>query len=125
MTDRPQPSGVAASASPLSPVVVSAGLVYVSGQVPHDEHGELVAGGVREQARQALRNLAACLEAAGCGLGDVLKVNGYLADLGDFAAYNEVYRQFFSEPYPARTTVGARLAGAILVEVDAVARLPS
>ena len=51
-----------------------------------------------------------------------MKVNGYLADVGDFAAYNAVYREFFEEPYPARTTVGAPLADGLLVEVEAVAR---
>ena len=121
----PRPDGMATPASPYSPVVVSGDLVYVSGQVAYDDHGELVPGGIEEQTTRALENLAACLQAAGCGLADVLKVNAYLADLSDFAAYNGVYRTFFAEPYPARTTVGAALAPGLLVEIDAVARVPA
>ena len=67
-------------------------------------------------------NLLACLRAAGCEPADVIKVNAYLTDLGDFAAFNEVYRENFQEPYPARTTVGVSLPGGILVEVEAIAR---
>ena len=69
-----------------SPVVVDGDLVYTAGQVAFDEHGELVPGGIEEQTRRALENLTACLSAAGAELSDVLKVNAYLADLGDFAA---------------------------------------
>ena len=100
-----QPEGVARPQAPYSPVVVDGGLVYTAGQVAFDEHGELVAGGIEEQARRALENLTACLRAAGAELSDVLKVNAYLADLSDFAGFNAVYGEFFSEPYPARTTV--------------------
>lgn len=64
----------------------------------------------------------ACLEAAGCGLPDVTKVTAVLADLGDVAAYNDVYREYFVEPYPARTTDGVSLPPGILVEIEAVAR---
>ena len=70
-------------------------------------------------------NLLACLRAGGCEPADVIKVNAYLADLGDFAAFNEVYRANFQEPYPARTTVGVSLPGGILVEVEAIARRPA
>ena len=84
--------------------------------------GVLVPGGIAEQTRRALENLEACLDAARCGLGDVLRVGAFLADLGDFEGYNDVYREFFEAPYPARTTVGAALPGGILVEIEAVAR---
>jgi 2-iminobutanoate/2-iminopropanoate deaminase len=63
-----------------------------------------------------------CLSAAGCTLDDVLKVNAFLADLGDFDGYNGVYREFFAEPYPARTSVQAGLPPGILIEIEAVAR---
>jgi 2-iminobutanoate/2-iminopropanoate deaminase len=118
----PLPDGVARPQAPYSPVVVDGELVYTAGQVGFDEQGGLVPGGIEAQARRALENLTACLRAAGADLGDVLKVNAYLADLDDFAAFNEVYREFFSEPYPARTTVGVSLPGGLLVEVEAVAR---
>ena len=116
-----QPDGVAKPASPYSPVFASGDLVYTAGQVGADASGD-VPEGIEAQTRQALENLRACLEAAGCSLRDVMKVNGYLVNIGDFPTYNAVYREFFEEPYPARTTVGAVLADGLLVEVEAVAR---
>ena len=120
--DARQPEGVAVPKAPYSPVVVSGDLVYTAGQVGFDEQGELVPGGIEAQTRRALENLTACLRAGGCELSDVLKVNAYLADLATFEGFNGVYREFFQEPYPARTTIGAALPGAILVEIEAVAR---
>lgn len=119
----PRPDGVAWPKAPYSPVVAAGDLVYTAGQVGFDENGELVPGGIEAQARRALDNLTSCLRAAGAEPADVLKVNAYLADLGDFAAFNEVYREYFDEPYPARTTVGVSLPGEILVEIEAVARV--
>jgi 2-iminobutanoate/2-iminopropanoate deaminase len=117
-----QPEGVARPKAPYSPVVVDGDLVLTAGQIALDGTGTLVAGGIEEQTRQALENVRACLRAAGCELGDVLKVTAFLADLGDFPAYNDVYREFFEEPFPARTTVGASLPEGILVEIEAIAR---
>jgi 2-iminobutanoate/2-iminopropanoate deaminase len=117
-----QPDAVARPKAPYSPVVVSGDHVFTAGQVGFDARGELVAGGVAEQTRQALENVRACLEAAGSGLAHVVKVTAFLADLGDFEAYNAVYREYFDEPFPARTTVGVSLPGGILVEIEAVAR---
>jgi 2-iminobutanoate/2-iminopropanoate deaminase len=99
------------------------GFLFVAGQVPFDVQGNLVGPGIAEQTRAALQNVKAIVEAAGATLADVVKVNVYLTDLGNFAAMNEVYRTFFSEPFPARTTVQAGLLG-FLVEIDAVAALP-
>jgi 2-iminobutanoate/2-iminopropanoate deaminase len=120
--DAIQPEGVARPKAPYSPVVVSGDHVFTAGQVGFDVHGNLVAGGIAEQTRQALENVRGCLEAAGSGLGQVVKVTAFLADLGEFEGYNAVYREFFDEPYPARTTVQAGLPGGILVEIEAVAR---
>ena len=120
----PAPDGVVPPNAPYSPVVVDGDLVLTAGQVAFDERGELVAGGVDAQVRRALENLSACLRVAGCGLEDVLKVTAFLADLEDFPGYNEVYREFFAAPYPARTTVGASLPSGILVEIEAIARRP-
>jgi len=120
-----QPDGLFTPKPPYSQVVVSAELVLTAGQVGFGADGVLVAGGIEEQTRQALENLSACLAAAGCGPGDVLKVNAFLLDLADFEGYNAVYREFFDAPYPARTTVGAALPGGILVEIEAVARRPA
>jgi 2-iminobutanoate/2-iminopropanoate deaminase len=120
-----QPPDVAKPKAPYSPVVISGGHVFTAGQVAFDETGVVVGSDAATQVRRALENVRSCLVAAGCGLEDVVKVNAYLADLGDFDAYNEVYRELFSEPYPARTTVQAGLPPGLLVEIEAVARRPA
>jgi 2-iminobutanoate/2-iminopropanoate deaminase len=120
-----QPPDVAKPNAPYSPVVTSEGHVFTAGQVAFDETGAVVGSDAATQVRRALENVRSCLVAGGCGLEDVVKVNAYLADLGDFDAYNEVYREFFSEPYPARTTVQAGLPPGLLVEIEAVARRPA
>ena len=120
-----QPDGVLTPKAPFSPVVVSGDHVYTAGQVAFDESGDVVSGGIEEQTRRALANVQACLEAAGCGLDDVVKVNAFLADLADFEGYNAVYRERFNAPYPARTTVQAGLPAGLLVEIEAVARIPA
>jgi 2-iminobutanoate/2-iminopropanoate deaminase len=117
-----QPEGLAVPKPPYSPVVVSGDTVYTAGQIANDADGTLVDGGIAEQARQTLENVRTCLEAAGCTMDDVVKVNAYLADLGDFPGYNEVYVEFFAQPYPARTSVQAGLPPGVLVEIEAVAR---
>jgi 2-iminobutanoate/2-iminopropanoate deaminase len=117
-----QPEGMAKPNPPYSPVVVSGDTVWTAGQIAHDTEGNLVGGGIAEQTRRSLENVRACLKAAGCTMDDVVKVNAYLADLGDLAGYNEVYREFFDEPYPARSSVQAGLPPGVLVEIEAVAR---
>jgi 2-iminobutanoate/2-iminopropanoate deaminase len=119
-----QPDGVARPSFPYTPVVVSRDLVYTAGQVANDASGNVVSDDIEAQCRQVLDNIKACLKAAGCGLADVIKVNAYLTDLGNFKVYNSVYREYFSEPYPARTTVGAALAPGLHVEIEVVARRP-
>ena len=119
-----QPDGIARPSFPYSPVVVSGDLVVTAGQVANDATGTVVSDEIEGQTRQVLDNIRACLAAAGCTLGDVIKVNAFLTDLGNFDVYNAVYREYFSEPYPARTTVGAALAPGLLVEVEVIARRP-
>lgn len=109
--------------APLSPGIVAHGrTLYVSGQVPVRD-GELVGTGVQAQTKQALENLGKVLHAAGADFSDVVRCGVYLADIGEFAAMNSVYETYFSEPRPARTTVGAPLVGGIAVEIDCVAVL--
>lgn len=99
------------------------GLVFVSGQLPIDPStGAFPEGGVKEQTRQSLLNASAILQAAGLGLSDVVKTTVFLADMGDFAAMNEVYASFFTEPFPARSAVAVKtLPKGALVEVECIA----
>jgi 2-iminobutanoate/2-iminopropanoate deaminase len=123
--DAIQPDDLPVPAPPYSPVVVAGDLVYTAGQVAMDASGTIVAGGIAEQTEQVLRNLAACLDAAGCGMDDVVKTTVFLADLADFPACNDVYARHFSRPYPARSTVQVGLAPGLLVEIEAVAKRPA
>lgn len=105
-----------------SPGVIAEGrFVYVSGQGPLRD-GELVTGAISEQTRAVMENLGAVLAEAGASYDDVVRCGVFLADLDDFEAMNAVYATYFSEPLPARTTVGAHLPG-IKVEIDCIAVL--
>lgn len=96
--------------------------VYLSGQIPLvPETMELVSGGAERQIRQVFDNLAAVAEAAGGTLADVVKLTVYLTDLGDFPTVNEIMAEYFTEPYPARATIGvAQLPKGASVEMDAI-----
>jgi 2-iminobutanoate/2-iminopropanoate deaminase len=108
---------------PYSQAVKAGGMVFCSGQIPIDPvTGEFVSGGVAEQTEQVLKNLSAVLEAAGASLKTVVKTTVFLADMGDFAAMNEVYGRYFNENKPARATVqAARLPRDAKVEIECVA----
>jgi len=97
-------------------------LVFTSGQVGTDPKTGAILEGIEAQTRQALENVEAVLEAAGCSRKDVVKVTVFLADMRDYNAMNKVYGGFFSKPYPARSTVEARLANQNMrVEIEAIA----
>lgn len=100
-----------------------AGLVFLSGQLPIDPAtGAFPEGGVKEQTRQSILNAKAILEAAGLGLQNVVKTTVFLADMADFAAMNEIYAQFFSQPFPARSAVAVKtLPKGALVEIECIA----
>lgn len=111
-----------AAIGPYSQATVSGQVVYTSGQIPLLPDGSLLEGDVEAQARQVLENLKAVLTAAGSGLERVLKTTVFLKDMDDFAAMNAVYTEYFSEPYPARSTVQVgRLPKDVRVEIEAVA----
>lgn len=114
-----------AAIGPYSQAIQIGQLLFTSGQVPIDpETGAIVEGGIQEQARQSLNNIKAILNAAGTNMGAVVKTTVFLQDMNDFAAMNEVYAQFFQEPYPARSAVQvARLPKDVLVELEAIAQL--
>ena len=108
---------------PYSQAIEANGFVYASGQLPIDPAtGAFPEGGVKEQTRQSLLNAKAILEAAGTDLGHVVKTTVFLADMGDFAAMNEVYAEFFAAPFPARSAVAVKtLPKNALVEIECVA----
>ena len=114
-----------AAIGPYSQAIQIGQLLFTSGQVPIDpETGAIVEGSIQEQARQSLNNIKAILNAAGTNMGAVVKTTVFLQDMNDFAAMNEVYAQFFQEPYPARSAVQvARLPKDVLVEIEAIAQL--
>lgn len=112
-----------AAIGPYSQAIEVNGFVYASGQLPIDPAtGAFPEGGVNEQTRQSLLNVKAILEEAGLALSNVVKTTVYLADMGDFAAMNEVYSQFFAQPFPARSAIAVKaLPKGALVEVEVVA----
>lgn len=114
-----------AAIGPYSQATISQGLVFVSGQIPlHPGTGELIGGGISEQARRVLLNLKAVLEAAGSSMDLVVKTTVYMKDLADFPAMNKVYAEFFGSGLPARATVEvSRLPRDVAVEIDAIAAL--
>src|SRR3954466_10734759 len=108
---------------PYSQAVRAGQLLCLSGQVPLDPAtGQIVSGDIAAQTRRVFDNLAAVLEAGRRSFADVVRTTVYLADMNDFAAVNEVYGTYFTEPYPARATVQvARLPKDARVEIDAIA----
>jgi 2-iminobutanoate/2-iminopropanoate deaminase len=113
----PQPRG------PYSPAIISGGFVFVAGQAainPGTDRLEL--GDIRSETRRTLENIRAILEASGSSLGDVVRVGVFLSSMKDFAAMNEVYREFFPKDPPARTTVGVDMPK-IKVEIDCIAQV--
>jgi reactive intermediate/imine deaminase len=111
-----------AAIGPYSQAVRRAKTVYLSGQIPLDPAtGQLVEGDISIQAKRVFDNLQAVCQAAGGSLDDVMRVGIYLTDLADFAAVNAVMADYFSAPYPARSTIEvAGLPRGAHVEVDAI-----
>jgi reactive intermediate/imine deaminase len=114
-------AGAPPQAGPYSHAVQTGNLVFLAGQGPFDPAGGPRPETFEEQARLTFRNLAAVAEAVGGSLANAVRVGVYLKDMDDFAAMNIVYAEFFTEPYPARTTIQSSLK--ISIEVDAVLEL--
>jgi 2-iminobutanoate/2-iminopropanoate deaminase len=108
---------------PYSSALRAGPLLFVSGQVPFDPAtGAMVGSDIAAQTRRVLDNIGALLKAGGLTHADVVRTTVFLADMDDFAAMNDVYRTYFSEPYPARSTVqAARLPRDARIEIDAIA----
>lgn len=114
-----------AAIGPYSQAVRSAGLLFTSGQLPLDpETGKIVDGGIVERAHRVFRNLAAIAEEAGTSLQKTVKTTVFLADMADFQVVNQVYKEYFSEPFPARSAyqVAALPLGSD-IEVEAIIAL--
>ena len=108
--------------SPYSAGIVCGDMVFVSGQGPIDVTTKKIVGStIEEQVELTLKNVERILQTAGCSLNDVVKSTVHLLSITDFDRFNAVYRKFFKEPFPARTTVQSVLWGGILVEIDVIA----
>lgn len=114
-----------AAVGPYSQAVIIGDMVYTAGQIPLiPGEMKIVEGGIQEQTRQSLSNIAAVLEAAGSNMTHVVKTTVFLDSMDDFSQMNEVYAEFFTENPPARSTVEvARLPLGVLVEIEVVATL--
>lgn len=123
MSKKIQTPNAPAAIGPYSQAVQAGGSIYVSGQLPiNPATGEFAGADIRAQARQSLENIKAILAAAGTDMAHVVKTTVLLQDMADFAAMNEVYAEYFSEPYPARAAFQvAKLPKDALVEIEAVA----
>lgn len=117
---RPKAAKQHVTAGPYSPVleIDAKRLVVISGQVAIDMGGTVIGNTIEEQTRATLQNCANQLGSAGCTLGDVFKVNIYLADLGHWARFNTAYEEMMHEPLPVRTAVQAVLLPGFLVEIE-------
>ena len=114
-----------AAIGPYSQAVRVGDTIYLSGQTPLDPAtGELVDGDIAAQTRRVFENLKAVCEAAGTSFAQIARVGIYLTDLNNFAAVNGVMKEYFSEPYPARSTIGvAALPRNAQVEIDVIVAL--
>ena len=108
---------------PYSSALRAGQLLFISGQVPLDPAtGAVVTGDIAAQTRRVLENIGALLAAGGLTYADLVRTTVFLADMNDFAAMNEVYRTYLTEPYPARSTIeAARLPRDARIEIDAIA----
>jgi 2-iminobutanoate/2-iminopropanoate deaminase len=113
------------AAGPYSQAITTDDFVFCAGQIGTDPATGELAEGLEAQTEQVLRNLGAVLDAAGCTFADVVKTTCFLADIGDFAAFNAIYQRFMVDPPPARSTFGvAALPKGARVEVEAIAVRP-
>jgi reactive intermediate/imine deaminase len=110
----PAPGGM-----PFSAAVRAGGFLMLSGQIPFDDTKRPLTGPIQEQAHAVLKSIAATLESLGSSMDQVVKVNIWLSDLANFAAFNEVYRSYFKDGhYPVRSLVQAQLAFGVGVEIE-------
>ena len=111
-----------AAIGPYSQAIEIGGMLFASGQIPVDPATGEVPEGITAQAEQSCKNVGAILAEAGLGYENVVKTTCFLADMADFAAFNEVYAKFFPSPFPSRSCVEvARLPKDVMLEIEAIA----
>jgi 2-iminobutanoate/2-iminopropanoate deaminase len=109
------------SSLPFSPAVEAGPFVFVSGQASVDKNGKIINDSFENECRRSFENARQILQAAGLSFQDVVQVRNYVANQEDLARFNEIYKEYFSEPYPARTTLIGCLGTLLKFEVDVVA----
>jgi 2-iminobutanoate/2-iminopropanoate deaminase len=117
----PKAEGMPSSHLPFSPAIRVGDLVFVSGQASVDASGKIVPDTFEGECRRSLDNLRKVLEGAGSDLGHVVQTRNYVRDPANLARYNELYREYFSEPFPTRTTITGCLPATLQYEVECVA----
>ncbi len=117
----PRDPGTPVSHLPFSPCVVVGDLIFVSGQASVDEKGTIVTDSFEGEFRRSVENLRKVLEAAGSDLAHVVQTRNYVREAADVPAYNQLYREYFNDPHPARTTITNCLPPTLKYEIEAVA----
>jgi 2-iminobutanoate/2-iminopropanoate deaminase len=110
--------------SPYSQGFRAGNLIYTAGQVGIDPQSGALSENFSDQLNQTLKNVEGIVNAEGATMNDIIKTTVVLSDIKFFSELNEIYKTFFKEPYPARTTIGASLPGRVMVEIEAVAYKP-
>jgi 2-iminobutanoate/2-iminopropanoate deaminase len=105
---------------PFSAAVKAGGFIFVSGQASTDMDGKVISGDFEAEFRRSIGHLIAILKASGATLKDVVQVKSYLKDAADLQLYNKLYREYFTEPFPARTTI-TNCLGHVKYEIDVIA----
>ena len=114
-------SNIPKSHLPFSPAIQSGDYVFVSGQASVDKEGNIVTGTFEEECHRSFENLGLILEAAGLGFEDVVQVRNYVGKQDYLSEFNSIYKEYFMEPYPARTTLIGCLGTLLKFEVDVIA----
>ena len=120
MIEYPVDPKVARTQLPFSPATKVGNLLFVSGQASTDAEGNVISDTFENEFRRTMENVIRILKAAGTDLSRVCQVKGYIKNAQDFGRYNDLYREYFQPPYPARTTISQCL-GKVLVEIDCIA----
>jgi 2-iminobutanoate/2-iminopropanoate deaminase len=121
MIEYPRAANTPVSHLPFSPAVKVGDLIFVSGQASVDDTGKIISGTFEEEFRRSLDNLTRILHDAGSDLEHVVKTSNFLQDAADGPAYQELYKEYFKPPYPARTTISGCLGKALRYELDCIA----